>query len=52
MGGKLMGGRLGIMSVKRVLLDTNIIIHREASTVINNNIGTLFRWLDRLKYTK
>jgi len=40
------------MSVKRVLLDTNIIIHREASTVINNNIGTLFRWLDRLKYTK
>jgi predicted nucleic acid-binding protein len=36
----------------RVLLDTNIIIHREASRVILRDIGTLFRWLDRLKYEK
>ncbi|MEP7293902.1 MAG: PIN domain-containing protein, partial [Chloroflexota bacterium] len=32
----------------RVLLDTNIIIHREASTVIEPEIGTLFYWLDYL----
>jgi predicted nucleic acid-binding protein len=36
----------------RVLLDTNIIIHREASRVLNQDIGQLFNWLDRLKYTK
>ncbi len=36
----------------RVLLDTNIIVHREASTVVKQQIGTLFRWLDRLQYTK
>ena len=36
----------------RVLLDTNIIVHREASTVVHQQIGTLFRWLDRLHYTK
>lgn len=36
----------------RVLLDTNIIVHREASTVVLQQIGTLFRWLDRLHYTK
>jgi predicted nucleic acid-binding protein len=36
----------------RVLLDTNIIIHREASRVINQDIGILFNWLDRLHYTK
>lgn len=36
----------------KVLLDTNIIIHREASRVINKDIGQLFRWLDRLKLTK
>lgn len=36
----------------RVLLDTNIIIHREASTVINEDIGILFRWLDQLKHDK
>jgi hypothetical protein len=34
----------------RVLLDTNIIIHREASTVVRENIGVLFNWLDRLHY--
>jgi predicted nucleic acid-binding protein len=36
----------------RILLDTNIIIHREASTVVHSSIGNLFRWLDRLKYEK
>ena len=36
----------------RVLLDTNIIIHREASKVINQDIGTLFKWLDKCHYEK
>ncbi|MEK4430186.1 PIN domain-containing protein [Paenibacillus sp. FSL M7-0802] len=36
----------------RVLLDTNIVIHRETSNVQKNDIGILFRWLDKLKYTK
>ena len=36
----------------RVLLDTNIIIHREASRVVQKEIGTLFYWFDRLHYEK
>lgn len=36
----------------KVLLDTNIVIHREASTVINEDIGILFKWLDNLHYLK
>jgi len=36
----------------KVLLDTNIIIHREASTVIREDIGKLFSWLDRLHCEK
>lgn len=36
----------------RVLLDTNVLIHREARTVVRDDIGTLFRWLDDLKYQK
>ena len=36
----------------RALLDTNILIHREAATVVREDIGTLFFWLDRLKYEK
>lgn len=36
----------------RVLLDTNILIHREAATVVRGDIGIFFRWLDRLKYEK
>jgi len=36
----------------RILLDTNIVIHREASTVVNEDIGVLFRWLDNLHHTK
>ncbi len=36
----------------RALLDTNIIIHREASKVVNQDIGILFKWLDMVKYIK
>ena len=36
----------------RVLLDTNIVIHRENKRVTNYSIGHLFRWLDRLKHDK
>lgn len=36
----------------RALLDTNILIHREARTVVREDIGTLFRWLDELRYEK
>lgn len=37
----------------KALLDTNIIIHREAiSAAVNADIGTLFKWLDQLKYEK
>jgi hypothetical protein len=36
----------------RALLDTNILIHREAATVVRRDIGTLFYWLDKLKYEK
>jgi len=36
----------------RVLLDTNIIIHREASKVLNKDIGLLFYWLDKLHFEK
>lgn len=31
----------------KVLLDTNIVIHRETNHIINQDIGTLFRWLDK-----
>src|SRR5689334_9672947 len=36
----------------RALLDTNIIIHREANKVQHEDIGTLFFWLDKLKVDK
>jgi predicted nucleic acid-binding protein len=36
----------------KVLLDTNIIIHREANKIYNLGIGQLFNWLDKLKYDK
>jgi predicted nucleic acid-binding protein len=36
----------------KALLDTNIIIHREASKVINQDVGILYRWLERVNYTK
>lgn len=36
----------------KVLLDTNIVIHREANKIYNLDIGQLFHWLDKLKYSK
>lgn len=36
----------------RILIDTNIIIHREANRVFNEDIGLLFNWLDKLKFDK
>lgn len=36
----------------KVLLDTNIIIHREADKIYKLDIGQLFYWLDKLKYEK
>lgn len=36
----------------RVLLDTNIVIHRENVQLTNYSIGHLFNWLDKLKYEK
>lgn len=36
----------------RILLDTNIVIHREAATVVDKDIGVLFKWLDNLQHTK
>lgn len=36
----------------RALLDTNILIHREAPVVIRQEIGLLFNWLDRLHVEK
>lgn len=36
----------------RALLDTNILIHREAPIPVHQNIGLVFNWLDRLGYEK
>src|SRR6266852_6132841 len=36
----------------RVLLDTNILIHREDATVVRGDIGRLFFWLDKLQCEK
>lgn len=36
----------------KVLLDTNILIHREAAVVVREDIGTLFYWLDKLHFDK
>lgn len=36
----------------RILLDTNIIVHREASKVYNQDIGLLFNWLDKMHFEK
>ncbi len=36
----------------RVLLDTNVLIHREAATVVRRDIGPLFFWLDKLRCDK
>ncbi|XWN37078.1 MAG: PIN domain-containing protein [Balneola sp.] len=36
----------------RVLLDTNILIHRETGYAVNEDIGRLFFWLDKIKAEK
>lgn len=36
----------------KILLDTNIIIHREANRIHKPEIGTLFKWIDNLQYSK
>ena len=36
----------------KVLLDTNIVIHRETNIPLHKGIGHLFRWIDNLKYKK
>jgi hypothetical protein len=36
----------------KALLDTNIIIHREAPKVFNQDIGILYKWLDKAMYQK
>src|SRR5215813_584916 len=36
----------------KILLDTNIIIHREATRIHKPEIGTLFKWIDNLQYSK
>jgi len=36
----------------KILLDTNIIIHREANLIVNQEIGHLFYWIDKLNYSK
>ena len=36
----------------KALLDTNIVINRETSQVVNQDIGILYRWLERARYTK
>lgn len=38
--------------IMKILLDTNIVIHREANTVVNKDIGQLFNWIDKLHYDK
>jgi len=48
---KYVGGLIQGDKVK-VLLDTNIIIHRETSYPISEDIGLLFKWLDKLKCEK
>ena len=40
------------MVIKRALLDTNIVIHRESDRLIKDEIGFLFRWFDELGITK
>jgi predicted nucleic acid-binding protein len=36
----------------KVLLDTNIIIHRESNRIVEHDIGQLFNWIDKLHYEK
>jgi len=45
---------LKILKIKnmKILLDTNIVIHRETSSLKNENIWVLFYWIDNLRYQK
>lgn len=36
----------------KVLLDTNILLHRETARILNKDIGFLFHWFDKLHYQK
>lgn len=36
----------------RLLLDTNIVVHRETAKIMNRDIGTLFYWIDKMHYEK
>lgn len=36
----------------KALLDTNIVIARDANTVVNQDIGILYRWLEKAYYQK
>lgn len=36
----------------KILLDTNIIIHRETEMIINPDIGKLFKWLEKIDAKK
>lgn len=37
---------------KKVLLDTNVVVHRESYNVSHIAVRQLYRWFDKLKYTK
>jgi hypothetical protein len=45
-------GRTLLIICDRPLLDTNVLIHREAAVVLLPDIGKLFYWLDRLGHDK
>ncbi|RZJ68716.1 MAG: hypothetical protein EOO50_00630 [Flavobacterium sp.] len=36
----------------KILLDTNIVIHRETGKIVRQDIGQLFFWLDKLRHEK
>lgn len=36
----------------KILLDTNILVHRESHNTKRKDIGELFKWIDKLKYDK
>ncbi|MCX7954231.1 MAG: hypothetical protein N3A01_03460, partial [Bacteroidales bacterium] len=40
------------MKNSKILLDTNIIIHRETNKILNPEIGKLFNWLDKIQAQK
>lgn len=41
-----------VLQIMKVLLDTNIIIHRETSRVLSRDVDSLFKWLDKGGYEK